>query len=184
MSQHPTEIELESLRGGEGDASLRAHVDACADCQSQLEWLTRLEAELSAPPPTIAVPAGRDQAILELARARSRQLAVEHTEVQRSRSLRRIFAWAGPIAAAAGIALLVTVPFTTRQEPAPAAMAGPGDFDGDGQVDVVDALLLARAVETGQALDAVWDLNGDARVDRADADRIVQSAVSLSGGSL
>jgi hypothetical protein len=180
MSQHPTELELELMRGGEGEASLRQHVDACSDCQRQLTELERFASALSAPPPRIEVPAARDQAVLELARARAVEV---RGQVRKTSAARRLLYWAGPIAAAAGIAILVTVPMRAPEEAPPPATDVAGDFNADGQVDIVDALLLARASERGETLDARFDLNGDQRVDRQDAEQIARVAVSVGGGS-
>jgi hypothetical protein len=55
------------------------------------------------------------------------------------------------------------------------------DIDGNGNVDMVDALRLARAVKRGGALDAGWDVNGDGRVDRHDTDAVAMRAVAIGG---
>lgn len=54
------------------------------------------------------------------------------------------------------------------------------DLDGDGRVDIVDALRLARAVERGET--GAWDFNGDGAVDRGDVDALAARAVRLPGG--
>ena len=53
------------------------------------------------------------------------------------------------------------------------------DVDGNGKVDIRDALRLARCLEGGRPSEPRWDLNGDGRVDRADVDAIAMAAVRL-----
>jgi len=53
------------------------------------------------------------------------------------------------------------------------------DFDRSGRVDVWDAYLVARALESGAESPPVLDLDGDGEVTRADADRIAQRAVEV-----
>ncbi len=51
------------------------------------------------------------------------------------------------------------------------------DLDGDGLVDMRDALILARAVADGQGR----DVDGDGVIDRGDVERVATMAVSLGG---
>jgi hypothetical protein len=53
------------------------------------------------------------------------------------------------------------------------------DITRDGQVDIVDAMVLARRVETQQPLVEEWDFNIDGQVTRADADVIAMQSVLL-----
>jgi len=52
------------------------------------------------------------------------------------------------------------------------------DMNGDGVVDIVDALVLEKAV----ARHAGRDVNGDGVADQKDVDRIAMSAVNLRKG--
>jgi hypothetical protein len=54
-----------------------------------------------------------------------------------------------------------------------------GDVDGSGRVDIVDAMILARHLKAGDATEAAWDANGDAKVDQRDVDAVAAAAVSL-----
>jgi hypothetical protein len=54
------------------------------------------------------------------------------------------------------------------------------DFNGDGNVDVLDALALARKVEAGGQLSVKWDLNSDGTVNGQDADAILTEVVLLA----
>jgi hypothetical protein len=60
----------------------------------------------------------------------------------------------------------------------PAVMAK-GDVNGDGVVNMVDALALARHVRAGDRAEKGWDVNGDGVVDARDADAVAVAAVSL-----
>jgi len=54
-----------------------------------------------------------------------------------------------------------------------------GDADESGQVDILDAYLVARSVRDAQALPPTWDTNDDGAVDQADIDWIAARAVQL-----
>ena len=73
---------------------------------------------------------------------------------------------------------------SARPPGAASASAGPGDINGDGYVDVLDAYLLQRRIEAAGDLDAQWDFTRDGRIDRADVNAIATVAVKLSGGRL
>ncbi len=62
-------------------------------------------------------------------------------------------------------------------------VAGVHDVDRSGRVDILDALALARYVESGGEYEARWDFNTDGSLDRADVDAAAYSAVSLSKGA-
>jgi hypothetical protein len=63
--------------------------------------------------------------------------------------------------------------------PAPAAAAAAEDVDHDGKVDILDAFVVAKLVETGKQIDAGYDVNGDGKVDQSDVDRIAHAAVAV-----
>ena len=54
----------------------------------------------------------------------------------------------------------------------------PGDVDGSGEVDIVDAYLLAVRVREGRG-EPRFDVSGDGKVDDEDVDRIARRSVSL-----
>jgi hypothetical protein len=54
----------------------------------------------------------------------------------------------------------------------------PGDVNADGRVDVIDALVLAERVRSGETRRS-WDLNGDRVVDGRDSEEIMARAVDL-----
>jgi hypothetical protein len=115
------------------------------------------------------IPASTDDAILNFASAR---LAGR----RRSQIIWRV----ASIAAAAAIlifAIQLTLHPPFSQHPA-AVAALAEDLNGDGRVDIVDALYLAKQVERSQAKPR-WDFNNDGAVDRRDADAIATRAVSL-----
>ncbi len=138
---------------------------------------------LQAPPS--AIPPTTDEAIF--ARAR-RQMSGR----RRSRLLVR---WAVPPAAAAAVIMWVVFnplvtpdvddspnieaadPVATRQ------IADHRDIDGNGRVDILDALALARHIKDNRVAEQPWDFNGDGAIDRRDVDTVAQSAVRLSKGA-
>ena len=56
------------------------------------------------------------------------------------------------------------------------------DVNGDGRVDILDALALARRISGGAAQDNQWDLNKDGIVDQRDVELIARHAVKLKKG--
>jgi len=84
--------------------------------------------------------------------------------------------WTAP----AAILLIASALALLRYEPAtnhPLA-----DLNRDGQVDILDALALARQIERGARLDRDLDLNGDGQIDRRDADALAMRAVRIENG--
>jgi Dockerin type I domain len=121
----------------------------------------------------IEIAPGADQAVLALARQRAAAVA------SRRVMIRRLTRW-GLVAAAGlavGVSLVARLGWHGRATGANAALAE--DVNGDGAVDILDALALERAVERGSAAKA-WDLDGDGVVDRADVDRVAMAAVRLT----
>ncbi len=88
------------------------------------------------------------------------------------------------MAAAAAVLLIVMHPPQTDPNSRAAMVQLRGDVNGDGHVDILDALALQRLIDRPAAtLDtAHYDLNGDGVVDRRDVESIAQAAVSMKGG--
>jgi hypothetical protein len=116
-----------------------------------------------------------DQAVLDAARAHFDQPADTRTR-SHPRWLPRL------AAAAAIIGLTVTVAiFVQPRRPAPQLAQNaliPGDVDGSGRVDILDALRLAQQIDAGTALPSS-DLTGDDVIDQRDVDAIAARAVQL-----
>ncbi len=119
----------------------------------------------------IEIPGDVDDAVIAFGRLRLGR-------IRRRRILIRVSA------AAAAIAFASVLSFAPggRDGRAPASVSidaatGP-DVDRSGRVDIVDALLLARAVEAGRAPSAL-DLDRDGDVDQGDVDRVAALAVQL-----
>jgi hypothetical protein len=121
----------------------------------------------------VPVPPALDRRIVAGARA---------TFARRRR--RRAAWWIGSAAAAIfiGCVLLPLLGPQAPEEPRAGEVARAEDFDGNGRVDIVDALLLARRVEKKSPLHASWDMNRDGTVDRRDAEAIARAAVRLEEG--
>ena len=84
-------------------------------------------------------------------------------------------------AAAAVAAVVVLSVFIVRPSP-PRLATVSEDVNGDGLVDIRDALALARAIDAGSA--TAHDVNHDGVTDRRDVDAIALSAVRLDKGTV
>ena len=154
------------------------------------------DSDLQAPPafardlkalytPPSAIPPTTDETIL----ARTRRQSVGR------RRKRLLLRWAVPPAAAAAVIMWVVFnPFVTPDvENSPyfesagrvgtRQLADHRDIDGNGRVDILDALALARSIKDNRVAEQPWDFNGDGAIDRRDVDTIAQSAVRLNKGT-
>ena len=145
--------------------------------------LDKLSADLkllSKPPES--VPPEVDRHIMDMANRRLRR-----------RPVRKWIGWTATAAAAVFIIFSLTYqPETTvvrrfsKDKAAPEMMAMsvvPADIDRNGQVNILDAFKLARSLETSQARESQWDINGDGQIDRGDVETIAMVAVSLDKGA-
>lgn len=123
-----------------------------------------------------AVPEQVDEAILAMATERLSQ----------GRRRWRIIRWLGPVAAAAAAILFVVAigdRFWSDTRPSVSAAVVREDINGNGRVDIVDALVLAKHLESAGPRAKQWDINGDGTIDRADVDRLAMVAVRLDKGA-
>jgi hypothetical protein len=114
----------------------------------------------------VRIPASVDQAVLSAARAKFAQ----------RRSLRLFVRWGAGIAV--GIAAMIVV-VVSLHHPAGNAVIAKGDINADGNLNIVDALTLARHIAAGDKLEKAWDINGDGVIDQKDVDALASAAVSL-----
>lgn len=127
----------------------------------------------------IEVPSDIDDAVMAAARS---------ALSERRRAGRNARRWAQWTAAAAGLALVVWIGSLLSTRPvglrdvSRQLVSVPGDLDGSGRVDILDAFVLARQLESGIA-PAAGDFNGDGRIDHADVDAIAMAAVRLTEGT-
>jgi len=168
--EHLDDLVLELCRTDEAEPQQLAHLRACQLCQERAAWLAQLERELTAVS-AVEVPRGVEQEILSLAAQRARF-------ARRLRGFRRTATWLVPLAAAAALVVAV-VPLRLSPPEAPVAAAGPADVNGDGVVDIIDALVLAQAVEGRRETLPIWDLNHDQQIDNRDVEQIAMAAVRL-----
>jgi hypothetical protein len=97
---------------------------------------------------------------------------------RRSR-LRLFWSVAGTVAAAIVVVCVLPVARPVRNVTANAV----DDVNGDGVVDIRDALALQQQLDRS-ALTKAYDLNGDGVTDRKDVDIIAQNAVRLPDGAV
>lgn len=116
----------------------------------------------------VGVPSAIDKAILADAR---RQLTNGRPMIARRRS--KIFRLAGLSSALAAAAVVLMI-----RAGAPRTALDPGDVDGNGRIDIVDAFTVARQLQQGTAL-AAFDADGDGLTTQADVDLLAQRAVML-----
>ena len=148
----------------------------------------------------IFVPPKVDQSILNAAREQLGETSWKPAEQEAARQP-WIPQWAPWAAAAASLMLLLflTLPgekhtspsalakasvsaeeVAPKQKPSsPATMISRNDINKDGQVDILDAFVLASRIQTG-AIEENWDINGDGQVNQADVEEISAFAVKLN----
>jgi hypothetical protein len=167
---HPDALALDAHRAGEPAPGVAKHLEECEVCSAELALQHALAAELGAPI-AIEVPRSQDDALRVAARQRA--------QVIRSRRRWPLIAGAGLVAAAAAIVLLMLArgPGATTNPVATAQLRG--DINLDGQLDVIDALVLARQLDGGGADVTRADLNRDGTVDHADVEWISSAIVSV-----
>lgn len=101
--------------------------------------------------------------------------------VRHMRLFRRTFRIAALIIVAVGAGLLATK-YLLPDRSQPVAVTLPADFDPRGEVDILDAFALARALEQDQVIPPAWDVTNDRKIDDDDVQRLAQLAVRLNGG--
>jgi hypothetical protein len=141
------------------------------DRDEALEAPARLVSALrQLPTQKIFVPPTIDESVLRAART--------HLRPARKPGLTwlRYLPWATATAAA------VVLVFLGLHYPNPGARNRSGDMNGDGIIDILDALALAKKVEAGATFRADIDLNGDGKVDHQDVAVLADKAVSLEKG--
>jgi hypothetical protein len=190
VDAHPDLLQLEEVRSGAPvEPADAVHVASCPRCQSAIAELAAVAAGLQRlHRPVLEFAQARDDRILELARARAAQTRVDTPPARRW--LSAAARWTVAIIAVLGVlsVLILRRQQTHQPQPliqvapgppvAPAASAAVADLDGDGRVTVLDALVLARAIEAGHQNPA-YDVNRDGRVDDDDVNAVLALAVSV-----
>ena len=147
----------------------------------------------------IFVPPKVDQSILNAAREHLEKTSREPAE-QETAGQPWIPQWAPWAAAAASLMLLLFLTLPGEKHTSPSALAKASvsakevalkqkpsslatmisrkDINKDGQVDILDAFMLASRIQTG-AIEENWDINGDGQVNQADVEEISAFAVKL-----
>ncbi|MFH1811142.1 MAG: dockerin type I repeat-containing protein [Pseudomonadota bacterium] len=179
MTTHPDMLELELARTREASAEVMQHLQSCTTCQQQLARLQSLR-DAQAQPETIPLSVAREAMLLEMVQDSARRARTRHRQQS---TVVRVLRWAAPVAAAAGLVVAISVPMTMHRSAEVAAVPPgiAGDVNADGQVNIVDALLLARSLERGDPL-KLHDLDGDQVITASDVEAIARRAVALGGG--
>ncbi len=127
----------------------------------------------------VSVPPDVDRAVMAMAR--------ERLSPQMPPRLVLRWKWAAATVATAAVVVLVCIMSTRERDREPHSLVSQPikkeDFDGNGEVDILDAFALARHIESTRTPNEKWDINGDGTVDRRDVDRIAMAAVSLKRGT-
>ncbi len=145
-------------------------------------------ADSAAPPGLIAalnqsqsrrvfVPATVDESVLRAAR--------EHLAPGKPRNPSPVAYWFRWLAFATASLLLCAAGFWLTRPGSPLNRApafAREDLNRDGRVDILDAFLLARHLQSGDKPELNLDLNGDGVVDHRDAETIAAEAVKLEKG--
>jgi hypothetical protein len=118
-----------------------------------------------------AIPASVEDAILSAA----------SEKFTRRRRLRLMARWGTGLAA--GLAAMIALVIWLNHTAGTKAIAK-GDINADGQVNMIDALNLARHVAARDKPEKSWDLNNDGLVDQKDVDVLATASVSLKQGGL
>lgn len=177
--------------------SERPHQSPPDDHQEPLLPVRLVEELRALAQPGPLVPPAVDQAILAQARAHLRPIA-RTVASERSWS-----AAPGPVAqekapalvrvwfttalgVAAALALGLGLAFVVRHRDPGSASVAREDVDGNGRVDMLDALAVARQLHASPSTDpatvAAFDVNGDGVVDQRDIEQIAARAVKLTKG--
>ena len=153
----------------------------------ELKVPTKLAADLNTLlEPAHPVPPEVDRAVMDRASehfARRQSAPAASLSQSKTAGGRRLLRWAGTAAAAAAVII-----FAFSQLDHPIAQA---DIDRSGRVDILDALKLARHIESADRGETSlslrgqgWDINGDGVVNRNDVDLVAYAAVRLDKGVL
>jgi hypothetical protein len=174
---HPDLLRIEAVRAGEGSAEDRLHIRFCADCR---RVLLELEATADALRVLTRAPFDVPEDVESRILWNARKQALIARRAHRGRLWRRAALPAFGLAAAAALVLTLSI-----HEQLPlvrtAHVAVQGDINGDGHVNILDAYVLALAIEGRRPQSVTADVNGDGVVDQSDVDAAARRAVSLGG---
>lgn len=175
---HPSWSDLDAVRTGDGTPDHSRHADACRTCQETLLRLQQLSTDIGAViAPSLEVPADIEARILWKARKRA-QIARQSSAPKRTRFIGRRWAVAAVLVLALGAVDIWRRSGVSPVQPHRVATVATSDIDGNGKVDIRDAFVLAKAIESSS--DALADeIEAAGLLDSDDVDRIARRAVAL-----
>ena len=177
MENHP---DIERLLNNKEDADIAAHIDECAVC-SQIA----MDAEL------LSLTIGDLRKPFEVSDLREKEIkegiAAQATEIRKTLFKTNTFV---KTTAAAAVLLIASgfwffkmdrslEPHNDVAKTLTKSLAQ--DFNGDGQVNVIDSYLLAQSLKRGDTLEDRFDLNKDGQVSEADLALLRKNVVSVGG---
>jgi Dockerin type I domain len=125
--------------------------------------------------PTPDVPTAIDQAIL----ADAQRYLAERVQPVRRRRQWSVLRWAtiGSTVAAACLMVVTFWPRHVANDGLSSVAVNENDIDENGRVDILDAFVMARQIQTGDS--RARDLNHDGQRDQLDVDLVARNAVML-----
>ncbi len=162
--QHPTELELADLMLGDGDAAVARHVESCEKCQRAVAALGALRDELRS---AYALPGEVPSSI------------PEHLPVSRPKRPRLLARWRRvAIRLAAAVLLVIGVGRWLTRPEVRSVQSQVADVNGDGRVNVLDGLMLARQIGSSPGAPEMGDVDRNGSVDGRDVSRLVETVVA------
>lgn len=163
MNEHP---DIAELLAKELSEAVAAHVQDCEVCRQVHADISLLELDLKDLGQKVEIPEFADRKVYQDISERSRLI--------RKRLFRKNLI-ASVSAIAAVLILSITVVTNLKAEKPLLA-----DINGDGEVNVLDSLMLAQKIDIKE-IDRRNDLNGDGQIDLEDLQIVQNAVVSLDG---
>ena len=163
--QHPTELELADLMLGDGDAAVAKHVESCGKCQRAVAALGTLKDELRS---AYGLPGQIPSSIRERLPASRPKKTVLLVRWQRA-----------AIRIAAAVLLVIGAGYWLTRSEVQSVPSQVADVNGDGRVDVLDGLMLARQIVSSSGAPEAGDVDRNGSVDVRDVSKLMETVVAM-----